>query len=151
MFFDYNVNGGRNMDSLLSMFTGLIITVMVIFNGQLSDYCGVYLSTVIIHLVGLVTFIVIMKIKKEKISFSNSLPLVFYCGGVIGIFTVIFNVFTVSTLGATLLTALGLLGQMITSLILEQKGWLGSMRKPMNLRKVMSLIVVMIGIGVMLL
>lgn len=139
------------MDLILSMFTGLIITVMVIFNGQLSDYCGVYLSTVIIHLVGLITFIMIMKIKKEKITFSHHLPLFLYCGGVIGIFTVIFNVFTVSTLGAALLTALGLLGQMITSIILEQKGWLGSMKKSMTLKKMMSLIIVVIGIGVMLL
>lgn len=139
------------MDLFLSTFTGLIITVMIIFNGELSAYCGLYLSTVIIHLVGLLTFIVIMKIKKEKITFTNHLPFFLYCGGVIGIFTVIFNVFSVTELGATLLTALGLLGQMLTSIILEHKGWLGTIQKPMNLRKVLSLIIVMIGIGVMFL
>lgn len=44
---------------------------MNVFNGQLSDYTGVYLSTVIIHLVGLVTFLIIMKIKDKKVCFKN--------------------------------------------------------------------------------
>ena len=44
------------MDFVLATLCGIIVTTMNVFNGQLSDYTGVYLSTVIIHLVGLVTF-----------------------------------------------------------------------------------------------
>ena len=43
------------MDFVLATLSGIIVTTMNVFNGQLSDYTGVYLSTVIIHLVGLVT------------------------------------------------------------------------------------------------
>ena len=50
------------MDFVLATLCGIIVTTMNVFNGQLSDYTGVYLSTVIIHLVGLVTFLIIMKI-----------------------------------------------------------------------------------------
>lgn len=151
MVFVYNSDGGRVMDLFLSLFTGVIVTVMIMFNGQLSDYCGIYLSTAIIHFVGLMTFLCILKIKKIKIPFSNHFPFFLYTGGIIGVFTVIFNVFSVSHLGATLLTALGLLGQMLTSVLLEQRGWLGTPQSSMNAQKLLSLMIVMIGIGVMFL
>ena len=105
------------MDFLLATLCGIIVTTMNVFNGQLSDYTGVYLSTVIIHLVGLVTFLIIMKIKDKKVCFKKQIPLYMYCGGCIGVLTVIFNVFAIGKIGASLMTALGLLGQMMTSLL----------------------------------
>ena len=59
------------MNFVLATLCGIIVTTMNVFNGQLSDYTGVYLSTVIIHLVGLVTFLIIMKIKNKKIVLKN--------------------------------------------------------------------------------
>ena len=59
------------MNFVLATLCGIIVTTMNVFNGQLSDYTGVYLSTVIIHLVGLVTFLIIMKIKNKKICFKK--------------------------------------------------------------------------------
>ena len=58
------------MDYVLATLCGIIVIVMNVFNGQLSDYTGVYLSTVIIHLVGLITFFIIMKIKNKKVCFK---------------------------------------------------------------------------------
>lgn len=72
------------MDFVLATLCGIIVTTMNVFNGQLSDYTGVYLSTVIIHSVGLVTFLIIMKIKNKKICFKKQIPLYMYCGGCIG-------------------------------------------------------------------
>lgn len=37
------------MNFVLATLCGIIVTTMNVFNGQLSDYTGVYLSTVIIH------------------------------------------------------------------------------------------------------
>ena len=138
------------MELFLSFLTGMIVTVMNVFNGQLSDHVGVYLSTVLIHFIGLITFFVIMLIKKQKVSFQQHLPLLFYTGGMIGVLTVIFNVMSISTIGAALVTALGLLGQMMTSLVLEYKGWLGTIKRKLSFQKMMSLIIIVIGIGVMM-
>ena len=126
---------------LLSFLCGLIVSTMNIFNGQLSAHCGAYLATVIIHLIGLITF--------TLISFKHHLPFILYTGGVIGVLTVIFNIIAVNNIGAALLTALGLLGQMIISIILESKGWLGSLKRKLTPLKWLSLIIVTIGIGVM--
>ena len=139
------------MEFILAILAGTIVTIMNVFNGQLSNQVGVYLSTVIIHLVGLLTLIIIMIIKKQKISFQNHIPLILYTGGMIGVFTVLFNVMSISTIGAALVTALGLLGQMLTSLVLEYKGWLGAKKRTLTFQKVISLVIVMIGIGVMIL
>lgn len=139
------------MITFLALLSGMIITVMNIFNGQLSNYYGVYVSTVLIHLIGLLTFMVVMSVKKERIQWKNRIPLILYSGGMIGVLTVIFNVMTVSSLGAALLTALGLLGQMITSIVLEQQGWLGTIKCSLSLSKMISLVIVMLGIGVMML
>ncbi|WP_270526975.1 DMT family transporter [Longibaculum muris] len=139
------------MEFILAILAGTIVTIMNVFNGQLSNQVGVYLSTVIIHLVGLFTLIIIMIIKKQKISFQNHIPLILYTGGMIGVFTVLFNVMSISTIGAALVTALGLLGQMLTSLVLEYKGWLGAKKRTLTFQKVISLVLVMIGIGVMIL
>ncbi len=68
----------------------------------------------------------------------------------IGVLTVIFNVMSISTIGAALVTALGLLGQMMTSLVLEYKGWLGTIKRKLSFQKMMSLIIIVIGIGVMM-
>lgn len=135
------------MDFVLATLCGIIVTTMNVFNGQLSDYTGVYLSTVIIHLVGLVTFLIIMKIKDKKVCFKKQIPLYMYCGGCIGVLTVIFN----GKIGASLMTALGLLGQMMTSLLLENKGWLATSIRKLNIGKIIGLAVVCLGIGVMLL
>ena len=139
------------MEFILAILAGTIVTIMNVFNGQLSNQVGVYLSTVIIHLVGLFTLIIIMIIKKQKISFQNHIPLILYTGGMIGVFTVLFNVMSISTIGAALVTALGLLDQMLTSLVLEYKGWLGAKKRTLTFQKVISLVIVMIGIGVMIL
>ena len=119
---------------LLSFLCGLIVSTMNIFNGQLSAHCGVYLATIIIHLIGLITFTLIMFLKKQEISFKHHLPFILYA---------------VNNIGAALLTALGLLGQMIISIILESKGWLGSLKRKLTPLKWLSLIIVTIGIGVM--
>lgn len=124
---------------------------MTSFNGQLSNWCGTYLATLIIHFVGLMTFIVFLKTKKAGISWGTHLPLWFYSGGIIGILTVIFNVISVNHLGVALITVLGLSGQMITSIMIEQTGWFASIKRQLTAKKIASLIIVFAGIGVMLL
>lgn len=139
------------MNYLLTLLSGIIITIMTGFNGLLSGWCGTYLATLIIHLIGLITFIIFLKAKNTGIDFNQQLSLWFYCGGVIGILTVIFNVISVNQLGVALITALGLSGQIMTSIIIEQTGWFASIKRNLTAKKICSLFVVFLGIGVMLL
>lgn len=135
----------------LVLMTGIIVSVMNIFNSQLSQYLGVYLSTVLIHFIGLVTFVIVMIIKKEKINISKQGPWLLYTGGMIGVLTVVFNVISIQGIGAALVSALSLFGQILISLLLENKGWLGTKKHSFHLKKIISLFIIVLGIGVMML
>ena len=52
------------MYNFLSLFTGILITIMVSFNGVLSQAIGNYSSSLIIHLSGFIILLVIMLLKK---------------------------------------------------------------------------------------
>lgn len=135
---------------LMVILSGIIVCIMVTFNGQLSDYCGIYMATLIIHLTGLFTFMLIMKIKRHKVILFHHLPLWFYSGGAIGVLTVIFNNISITKIGATLLTALSLLGQILTSLFLEKTGALATVKHEISKKQLLSLLLIILGIGVML-
>ncbi|MEG0274397.1 MAG: DMT family transporter [Longicatena sp.] len=139
------------MELILAMLSGIICTIMLAWNGQLSTAIGIYLSTFVIHILGLLTIWLYCKWKHLRIPFHNHLPWFFYMGGVIGVLTVFFNVYTIEAIGASLVSALGLLGQLCASLVLEQKGWLGSVQSDITKSKLVSLGIIVIGIGVMLL
>ena len=56
---------------VISILIGFVIAVMVGMNGQLTITYGLYLATVMIHIVGIVTVFISMLIKKEKFHFSR--------------------------------------------------------------------------------
>lgn len=72
------------MYKLAAIFSGLLIAIMITFNGTLSNKTGAYFSIFIIHIVGLLTAIFIMIIKREKFSFKRNVPLYLFTGGAIG-------------------------------------------------------------------
>lgn len=138
------------MEILLALLSGCVVTIMIAMNGQLSNHFGLYFATVLIHAIGLATIYIICHMKKAKLHFKNGVPFYLYTGGMIGVLTVFFNNLTIGSIGASLVTALGLLGQLVSSLILEQKGWLGSIQSTITKEKLISLCIILIGIGVML-
>jgi len=137
------------MYNVLSLLIGAIIAIMLAFNGELSKGLGNYFSLVIIHLVGFTTILVLMFYKKIKISFKNGLPLYLYSAGAISVFTVMFNNFSYAALGVSIPIALGLLGQIITSLAFDHYGFLGMPKIHFNKKKLIGLLIIIIGISIM--
>lgn len=137
------------MYNLLSLLIGALIAIMVSFNGMLSGTFGLYASLVIIHLVGLVAMIIILMYKKKKIQFKTTLPWYLYSAGVISIFTVMFNNLSYPVLGVSLPLALGLLGQTITSIIIDHYGFLGMKKIRFNSKKIVGLLIIVSGVCIM--
>jgi bacterial/archaeal transporter family-2 protein len=137
------------MYNLLSLLIGAIIAIMVAVNGELSGSLGNYFSLIIIHLLGFLTILGIMLLKKIKISFRNGLPLYLYSAGAISVFTVMFNNLSYSALGVSLPVALGLLGQILTSLAFDHYGILGMPRIRFKKKKIVGLLIIVIGISIM--
>ncbi len=49
-----------------AVFIGILIAIMVTFNGVLANYTDQYVSILIIHIVGLISLIIILILKKQK-------------------------------------------------------------------------------------
>lgn len=137
------------MFNILSIFIGILIGLMTSFNGILATYTGNYTSSVIIHFVGLIGVTFILFFNKAKLKFDRSIPLALYSAGVIGVFTVLFNNLTFVPLGATLTMALGLLGQTISSIIIDHFGLLGVTVSKFNSKKLIGLCIIIIGLIIM--
>ncbi|WP_066894992.1 DMT family transporter [Clostridium nigeriense] len=137
------------MYNFLSLLTGILITIMISFNGILSNYIGNYSSTFVIHLVGIIILSFIFLIKKYKIKVSPNISLIFYSAGIIGVFTVLLNNLSFTNLGASLTISLGLLGQTISSLIIDSFGLIKMRRIKFEKRKLLGISMIMVGITIM--
>ena len=99
------------MNKYLSAFTGALIAVMILFNGVLANAFGNYISTVLIHIVGLVTISLVLVISRgrTKIQTGGRLPFFLYSPGVTCL-TVVFTI-RVFSLGVSATIALGCWGR----------------------------------------
>lgn len=137
------------MNNLISTFIGALIAVMILFNGTLSNAMGNYTSTVIIHIVGFFSIILVLLISKSKIKFNNEIPLYLYSAGAIGVFTVLFTNLSFSELGVSITLALGLLGQSLSSIVIDHFGLLGMNVIKFEKKKYIGLLIIVFGIFVM--
>ncbi|MDO5516775.1 MAG: DMT family transporter [Clostridium sp.] len=137
------------MYNILSLLIGMLIAVMVAFNGELSAGIGNYSSLVVIHVLGYAALVVFMMIKKIKIPFKMTQPLWLYSAGVISVFTVMFNNISYPVLGVSLPVSLGLLGQTVTSLVFDHFGLLGMPVVKFNKKKIIGIFIIICGVLIM--
>ena len=137
------------MNNLVSVFIGALISIMIMINGTLANILGNYTSTIIIHIIGLITVMIILFISKARFKVDKTIPIYLYSAGAIGVFTVLFNNLSFSVLGVSLTLALGLLGQSITSILIDHFGLLGMKAIKFEKKKFIGLTLIILGISVM--
>lgn len=137
------------MYSLYSAFIGMLIAIMIGLNGALSNHLGNYSSSVVVHLVGLISIILILLIKKSKLTFKRGIPLYLYSAGAIGVIILLFNNITFNSLGVSLTVALGLLGQSIASIVIDSYGLFNMKIVKFNKKKLFGFILISLGIVIM--
>ena len=129
----------------LSLLTGILISFMVAVNGGLTQQYGIYSATVIIHIVGLIVITTTVLLKRQW-PFSIRCDTVLYLGGAIGVMTTVFNNFSFGRISVSAILALGLLGQSVTGLIIDQYGLFGMKKFPLTKGKLIGLLLIVIGI-----
>ncbi len=137
------------MNYFISIIIGAIISVMILFNGTLSNAFGNYTSSIIIHLVGLISIILVLLISKSKFKFHKELPAYLYSAGAVGVFTVVFTNLSFAKLGVSLTLALGLLGQSIFSIFIDHFGLFGMKIVKFKRKKLTGLFIIAFGILIM--
>jgi transporter family-2 protein len=130
---------------LLALLSGVIISAMVTVNGGLTDHYGLYTSTLIIHLVGLlvITIITVTKFRSLRIP---KVPWFLLSGGAVGVLTVLFNNIAFGRISISSLLALGLFGQTIAAMLIDQFGLFGMNKEPFQWNKLFGLFLIAGGI-----
>ena len=113
------------MYSMLSIFIGILISIMISFNSRLEINVGLTYSLIIIHIFGLVAIIVIMLFKKERLLIKERFPIYLFLGGSVGVALTLANIVTISAVGVALTTSAGVLGQLIFSSLVDHYGLFG--------------------------
>lgn len=132
----------------LSLLGGMLISVMVVFNGGLNGHVGQAPALVIIHLTGLAFILLLMLFKREKLRLKR-LPLYMYLAGFIGIATTVFNNIAFGHISVSAMMALGLLGESTSSLLADHFGLLGLPKRPFRPQKLWGGLLALVGVIVM--
>lgn len=137
------------MYNLVSAAVGAIIAIMIVLNGALSNGIGNYSSSVIIHLVGLLSIVLVILFMKKPLQFQKGIPFYLYSAGAIGVLTVLFSNISFMSLGVSVTIALGLLGQSLAAIIIDHYGLLGMKVVKFNKTKSIGLAFILLGSAVM--
>lgn len=137
------------MTYLLSLMAGMLISIMVTLNGKLSSGLGMPGSMLAIHIVGLITISLVLAAKKQRPRLKG-IPLPLMAAGLCGILTTTFNNYAFGRISVSAIMALALLGDSASGLVADHHGWLGLEKRPFQPRKLLGILLTLIGIGTMI-
>ncbi len=138
------------MFTVLSILAGVITALTVAQNGQLARFYGDYSAAVLIHLIGLATVLTWRFFARTTLPEKKPAKPWMFLGGVVGVGTTVFINMAYGGVGVTAIIGLGLLGQSLTSIVVDQFGLLGAQKSPFFAGKLIGLFFVLLGAAVML-
>lgn len=133
----------------LSALMGTIIAIMIVINGMLSLHYGLYASTVIIHIVGLLSVAPIAISRKASLIPAKKQPYYIYLGGVIGVFTTAANNLAFGKISTSAILALLLFAQSVMAIVTDHFGLFGLEVRPFIKNKLIGVAIILIGIVVL--
>ena len=138
------------MTTFLAALAGALAAISIAQNGDLALYWGNIRGTVVVHAVGLLTILLWLLIRRQRIRWDRATPWYAYFGGVLGVLTVYACNMSMASLGVTASVALMLLGQTLMGAAVDQYGLLGAEKRPFQPQHLISFALVAGGIIVML-
>lgn len=137
------------MYNLLSLVIGAVVAIMIAINGQLTSAYDLFVSAVIIHVIGTVFSLIVCLCRHQKILVKAEAPWM-YLGGAIGVFTTFGNNLSYGRISMTSIVALVLFGQTVISLLIDSFGLMGMEKHPFKKTSVIGLVFALAGMLVML-
>jgi bacterial/archaeal transporter family-2 protein len=134
---------------LLPIFAGIAITVQSGINSQLrAAIQHPLMAAFISFIVGTVALAIMLFFSKEtfpELGQYSNVKWYQYSGGLLGAFVVTSTLIVVSRIGAANMFVLIIAGQLATAVIMDHFGVLGVKENPMNLQKLIGLVLVICG------
>jgi transporter family-2 protein len=137
--------------ALLVPLVGALIPLMNSVNSVLALRVGNALSSVIIHIAGLIAVSAALVFRREGPkggAAGGRAPFYLYLAGIVGVGTVYSCNLAYGALGASLSVALALFGQMLGSVAVDATGFLGRKKYPFGLKNLPGLLIAAAGVVV---
>jgi transporter family-2 protein len=144
-----------NTPTLITAFGGgLLLGLMIFFNGIVTKYTGAIPGSFLVHMVGLVASLLILVIKSKSVKLGNLKNYRFNSGHCVGVFGGI----AVALIGYTVNTKIGIagtvgamiLGQVLYGWANDVFGFFGSVKKKLNKLDYLQAVFIVAGVGVMI-
>jgi transporter family-2 protein len=131
----------------LAIFAGMSNAFQAPVNAALGKFVGVVESSCISFTVGALSLLLVSLVAgKGSILKIVDAPPNLWLGGLLGAFFVTVALFVVPKIGASVMIASVLTGQMTAALIIDQTGWLGIPKNPIDLYRIGGLACLAVGI-----
>lgn len=130
---------------LYTFLVGAMITVMVFFNGSLGNIYGIYTESALVHFVGIIFSVLVLKAQKKKIHLKKDDPWYNYLGGILGVATILLQTSAFMHISLTSIIALDLLGGTLAALLIDTFGLFHMEKHPFKKNNMFGLAVCFIG------
>ena len=134
----------------LALINGVLLAIMVFYNGMVTKVTGPYISTLIFHVIGLITILIIAILRKNKFPKLKGMKLIFLLPGILGVITIFLNNLCIPVIGVTLTSSISLYGQLVMSIIVEHFGIFGMPVNKFRKEKLLGLSIISLGAIVMI-
>ncbi len=135
---------------VLAFAAGAVLPVQAGINSQLKGFTGsALISAFISFLVGTVALLgltLAMRVPWPSFALLAEAPWWAWLGGFLGAFLVFMTIVLSQSLGAAVMVALIITGQMVTSLVLDHYGLIGYARHPINPARIIGALLLLSGV-----
>ena len=134
----------------LALINGVILAIMIFCNGMLAHITGPYLGTLLFHGLGLALIMAISLLKRNRLPRLADVPWLLFLPGVLNVITILFNNLAIARIGITLVTGVGLFGQLVMSALVEHFGLFGMPVNRFKKAKILGFSIISLGIILMI-
>ena len=134
----------------LAMGIGIAMTFQTAINSQLREYLysplQAALLSFLIGTIALAAMVFFQPAEKPNLDTLRQIPWFLWLGGCLGGYAISVSIYTAPKLGFLTLSGLIIFGQIVTSMIVDQYGLLGTEKTPVNWQRLLGGVVIFTGV-----
>ncbi|HGH7176330.1 TPA: DMT family transporter [Bacillus wiedmannii] len=134
---------------VFAILAGVFITLQGTFNAKLSSHIGIWSTSIITHLIGVLIATTVFLLKKEeKVAALKDVKKIYLVAGALGGLIICAETIAIHSMGVTLTAGTLMVAQLLTATLIEMKGLFQIKKIQMERYHIVGTIVMIIGIVV---
>ncbi|MGY2613230.1 DMT family transporter [Bacillus pretiosus] len=134
---------------VFAILAGVFITLQGTFNAKLSSHIGIWSTSIITHLIGVLIATTVFLLKKEeKVADLKDVKKIYLVAGALGGLIICAETIAIHAMGVTLTAGTLMVAQLLTATLIEMKGLFQIKKIQMERYHIVGTIVMIIGIVV---